>query len=171
MKPITLTQGKFAMVDDTDFESVSKHKWYACKNNSGVWYAVGTINSKKITMHRFIMGCYAGDGILIDHEDRDGLNCQRRNMRYATFSQNLANRKIDNFDSGYKGVYTHTQTCNGRKTWVARVWKDSKSIYAGKFPYTEEGKIAAAKARDKKALEVHGEFALLNFPVTAFKQQ
>ena len=30
--------------------------------------------------------------VLIDHEDRDGLNCQRYNLRWATHSENTKNR-------------------------------------------------------------------------------
>ena len=48
MKIIILTQGKFAVVDDKDFERISQHKWYAYKGHR-TYYAVRDIwhNGKK----------------------------------------------------------------------------------------------------------------------------
>ena len=62
MKRITLTQGQFAIVDDEDFERLTRHKWYALwDTGTRSYYAVrdergvdGKI--RKIRMHREIMG-------------------------------------------------------------------------------------------------------------------
>lgn len=108
-KQIPLTQGKFAIVDDEDFERVNQFRWTAVKHEI-TWYAHRNthkdegISQKKIYLHRFIL-CPSSD-IEVDHIDGDGLNCRRSNMRLATSSQNKMNRDRhgDNV-SGYKGVY------------------------------------------------------------------
>lgn len=42
MKTIPLTRGQFALVDDDDFERVSKHRWHAHMKN-GTFYVTGYI--------------------------------------------------------------------------------------------------------------------------------
>jgi hypothetical protein len=76
MKRIELTQGKFALISDEDFEKVSKHKWCAFQNNLGnrVWYAVRKETNKRklVYMHRFIMDAPKGKDV--DHRDHNGVN-------------------------------------------------------------------------------------------------
>ena len=79
MKEIAISQGKFAMVDDEDFESLSKHTWCYLSG-----YAVR--HSKKdegkkrlIFMHRQIVN--APDRRRIFHVDGNRLNCQKENIR------------------------------------------------------------------------------------------
>ena len=61
-----------------------------------------------------------------------------------------------NNKSGYRGVSKHKR--NG--TWVSAICINRKTIYLGSFS-TE---VEAAKAYDKKALELLGDRAKLNFP-------
>lgn len=56
--------------------------------------------------------------------------------------------------SGYRGVRRH-----GRR-YVARITWERKTHNLGTFPTAEE----AARAYDAKARELHGTYALLNFP-------
>jgi hypothetical protein len=62
--------------------------------------------------------------------------------------------------SQYLGVFYDAR---GIGAWQAQVAKDGKVIYAGRY----QDEIEAAKGRDKKALELFGEQAPLNFPRAA----
>jgi hypothetical protein len=161
MKEIQLTQGKVTLVDDEDFEMLNSFNWYAHKHRS-TFYARRNDHSngrhKNVKMHRLILGI-TDPNIIIDHRDTNGLNNQRSNLRVCSNSQNQANRpKRKHSVSVYKGVTTG-QT-KRKETWRAQIKKGDKVIGLGSFNTQEE----AAKAYDKAAIEVHGEFANLNFP-------
>lgn len=166
MKRIPLTQGKFALVDDEDFERVNARKWYAIrqpKRHHEIWYAVrhDTKHSPLIYLHRFILG--APKGVQIDHEDGDGLNCRRKNMREATHGENIVNRERYRgrvFTSKYRGVH---KAGSGPHPWRAAIREGGKQIYLGSFATEEE----AARVRDSEARRVYGRFARLNFPEVA----
>jgi hypothetical protein len=157
MKTIPLTQDKFAAVDNGDYEALSQLGWFyhhEPQRNTG--YAFCILEGKPISMHAFIMG--RRDGLEIDHKDRNGLNNQRDNLRWATRSQNAANmpKRKSTSPSKYKGVY-HRPKCT--KQWVAIICKDRKHEFLGYF-HTEHG---AARAYDKRAAEVFGVYACFNF--------
>lgn len=63
-----------------------------------------------------------------------------------------------NNKAGYRGVCKHTKN----NSWVATICVKRKTIYLGSFPSA----IQAAEAYDKKAFEIHGDMAKLNFPRT-----
>src|SRR3990167_1855880 len=126
MKYISLTQDKFAIIDDSDFEWLSQWKW--CFDKKG--YAVRWQWLKKekryifILMHRLILN--TPDNLETDHRNGNGLDNQRNNLRICTRQQNLQNRrKILGTTSKYKGVYWNK---NNQK-WMVRV----KKIYTGYF--------------------------------------
>lgn len=156
MKEIKLTQGKVALVDDDDFERVNAFKWQAFKNYQ-TWYArrnEGTSPRKNVRMHQYILGV-KGKASQVDHCDGDGLNNQRSNLRIATMMQNQANRGPQrNNTSGFKGVYKH------EGNWRAQIKYKGEKISLGAYPDPAE----AARAYDRKARELFGEFAWQNFP-------
>jgi flagellar basal body P-ring protein FlgI len=160
MKRIKLTQGKYTTVDNEDFERINQFKWYAHYRN-GNWYAIRNtkrINSKQtlIRMHRFIMNC--PKKLEIDHISHNTLDNQKVNLRICTRSQNNMNRKIQQkreTSSKYKGVSWH----KSNKKWEAQIKLNGKNIYLGIYKI----EVEAARAYDKKAKELFGEFANLNF--------
>ncbi len=149
MKEIRLTNGKVVLVDDQDYERLSKYTW-TCLGNR---YALRAIGKRVVLIHREIMG--ASDGHEVDHINGNGLDCRRENMRLCNNQQNHANTKAhrDNH-SGYKGV----SFWDGK--WHAQIQKDWQKTHLGCYDTPE----AAARAYDKAALELHGAFARLNFP-------
>lgn len=164
-KILNLTQGKYAIVDDDDYENLSQWKWSARKTKRpDVFYAMRKQNNKGIQLHRFIMRVN-DPRVTIDHKDGDGLNNCKSNLRICTRSENGANRRGKNNNakppsSKYLGVKASPPTY--KKRWQAVVTKNYKKYFVGFF----HSEIEAAKERDKKAVELFGEFASLNFPIT-----
>lgn len=153
MKEIKLTQNKVALVDDEDYEFLSKFNWYAGKGST-TFYAKRseTNNGKKIVikMHHQIMG-----GKWIDHVDHNGLNNQRSNLRFCTRSQNGMNqRKQKNTSSIYKGVYFHKST--GK--WMSRININGNRIHLGMF----DSELDAAIVYNENAIKLFKEFASIN---------
>lgn len=158
MKKIPLTQGKFALVDDEDFDVLNKFKW--CCNNWG--YAMRNIQrngiKSAIIMHREIMN--TPKGMDTDHIDHNKLNNQKNNLRICTRRENQRNRKKNvNGTSKFKGVYATTE--HGYKYYVSHIIVTGKRLFKT-FPQTPEGEIEAAKWYNEQAEKHHGEFALFN---------
>jgi hypothetical protein len=106
-------------------------------------------------MHRFVLGISESEKVKIDHIDRCGGNNQKNNLRIATSSQNMMNRcAARNTTSKYKGVYLKRK--NNR--WAAQIKFEKHRLHIGYFSTEDE----AALAYNKKAIELHGEFASLN---------
>jgi len=160
MKRIALTQGKEALVDDEDYEYLLQWKWCAVRDKRTFYVerklTLASGRRKTILMHREI-GARAGwlkDQV--DHQDRNGLNNQRSNLRPATTAQNVSNRPILRSNtSGVVGVSWVTRDSK----WRAQVG-DSAARHIRYFDSNQFG--AAVAWRDAKAKEVYGEFACLN---------
>jgi hypothetical protein len=157
-RKIPLTQGKFAIVDEEDYDELNKYKWYAT-NQRGQFYAGRTEKKNgrrwNTTMHRQIMNCPMDK--VVDHKNHNGLDNRKANLRLATRQQNSWNiRKWRGKKSSqFKGV----SFCKRDKRWEAYIILGKKHIFIGRFDDEE----TAARAYDKKAKELFGEFANPNF--------
>ncbi len=154
MKKIHLTQGFVTLVDDEDFDYLNQFKWCAAKIGKNYYASKGRC-SNLIKMHRLIT--HAPKGLVVDHIDHNTLNNQKYNLRICTSGQNTANRTASGI-SKYLGVSVFQ---NGKfRGRISGYISSNKRRFSLGFFKTE---IDAARAYDKKAKELHGEFANLNF--------
>lgn len=150
--------GAMALIDADDFEKVSSFAWHLRKTDvAGLYYATAhpVVNGKtqrngSIEMHVAVLG--RKSGFIIDHKNHNGLDNRKENLRWATTSQNAANRRRGRGKSKFKGVYL----TNGK--WRSIVRFQGKCIHLGMHD-TEE---SAAESYNRAAIELFGEFACLN---------
>lgn len=135
-----------ALIDITDADWASQWTWgitngYVTRTE---WNGGGA-NRRMFYLHRELMRLIPGDGIEVDHIDRDRLNNRRTNLRVVTHAQQLQNRpQVNNgWTSQYRGVSWHALT----QKWRARVEIDGESHYLGIFSTEEEAAEVARAAR------------------------
>lgn len=91
MKKLYLTDNMEVLLDDEDYEIISKMPgWYIHKSsnlNSRTNYVQHDEYGK---LHRYLLGI-TDSSIIIDHIDRNGLNCQKNNLRIVNNSINKRN--------------------------------------------------------------------------------
>jgi hypothetical protein len=93
----------------------------------------------------------------VDHEDHNGLNCQRHNLRVCVRGENNGNTRKTCGTSQYKGVSRDAS----RGLWRACITIRNRSKFLGRFHDERD----AALAYDVAARAAFGEFALCNFPL------
>jgi len=164
MIKILLSKGFIASLDEEDLCKIDKYRWHLHKSSNTNYAAAGSITpeGKKVTLmlHRLIMN--APDNLDVDHIDGNGLNNTKTNLRLATRSQNNMNRVGKSKTSPYKGVCWD----KSKQRYMAQIAINNSNKYIGRFTTA----IEAALAYDKKAIELHGEFAKLNFPLTKYEK-
>jgi hypothetical protein len=150
---IPLSKGKFAIVDEGEYERLNKMRWYVQQSNG--LYAICRREGKTLWMHRWIMNA-PGD-MKVDHRNNNGLDNRRENLRLASNGENNKNRRKmkGHWTSKYKGVFWDKK----RRRWLSRINVNGRLIHIGSF----ETEVAAAKAYDAAAKKYHGEFACVNF--------
>ena len=152
MKEIELSKGKVTIVDDDDFDALSKFEWY-CSHNYAVRDDWNGGNRIGIRMHRVIMNC--PKGMVVDHINNNPLDNRKVNLRICTQSENMKNMKVHvNNKSGYRGVSYSKE----RKKFCAYISVENKTKGLGRFDTAKE----AAEAYNKAAIEHYGEFANVN---------
>lgn len=160
-KFIKLNKDQYAIVDAEDSKELNKYNWflrlptgsntqYAQRNN---WCKKSKKHLTPLKMHRVIMNAQKDE--IVDHINGNGLDNRKSNLRICTTRQNNRNQRPQiGRSSKYKGVYWKKD----RSKWRANIKTYGKSKHLGYF--IEE--VEAAKAYNKAALELFGEYSLLN---------
>lgn len=154
-REIPLTKGQIALVDDEDYDFLMQWKWFY--NNGG--YAVRADRSTgkyaTVYMHRVVTGATSSQ--IVDHINRNKLDNQRSNLRFATVRINNQNRPADrDSTSPFKGVHWYAR--DGK--WHAQIRAYGRTTHLGYF----DNPTDAARAYDERAREIYGPNCFLNFP-------
>lgn len=148
---ITGTTNK-AIIDDEDFPLISSHKWSFSRSTK----YPRCVNKKGETvyMHRLLMGLTHGDPRCVDHINGNVLDNRKENLRLCTKQQNACNKRNKDLPkSGFRGVRK-----SSKNRWQAVLTIRGKTKVLGTFIEKTE----AARAYDKEAIRLFGEFACTN---------
>ena len=156
MKLIELTQGRVAIVDNRDFEWLSKWKWcYISGPTNKTGYAIRTTRARKtMRMATEILkrhGLWKRSGE-VDHINTCGCDNRKKNLRMGTKHGNQRNQGLQtNNTSGVTGV-------NWDKTnqkWLVRLVIDKRCVCSGRFIDKKDAIAARRQAEIKYFGEYH----------------
>lgn len=156
MKKIKLTQNKYAIVDNSDYEWLTKWRWGVRKCGSNdYFYAIRGFKDKQsskvkaIRMHRLILN--ASENMQVDHINGNTLDNRKSNLRIVTHGQNKINQRMyKNNTSGKTGVYWIELF----KKYQARIHFNNKNISLGYFTDFNQ----AVARREEAEKRYFGEF-------------
>ena len=152
VKLVPLTKEKFAIVDEEDFERITRYKWlfdrgYARRRfeRNGIQHCMH--------MHREIL--QAPEGFEVDHINGNCLDNRKTNLRIVTHRRNMHNMASHKDSSSkFRGVYWNKK----EQKWAAQICLDGKRRHIGLFV----SEFEAAKAYNREAIRLFGEYARLN---------
>ena len=138
----------FAWVSRRMAADVDAHTWRL--DRAG--YPRTTINGRATYLHALVFGPVP-DGKVIDHIDRNPLNCTDENLRALTPSESNVNRRRPRrprpYSSRYRGV-TLFRLANGRTKWQAFYHANHKPVHLGLFESETAAAIAWNRAQRKE---------------------
>ena len=152
-RQIHLTQGRYALVDDSDYPWLMRWKWYYASGYAVRMRKVSEGPRKAIKMHAVINK--TPPGLFTDHINGNRLDNRKQNLRSVTVKENGYNRKPNKTGSSkFKGV----SYAKAYKKWKVMIMKDQKSRYLGMF----DDEIQAAMAYNLAAADLFQNHARLN---------
>ena len=132
-----------------DLEDYDKIKGY-CWNRSQRYVQTRLDTGEIIMLHKFITN--TDKETIIDHNDRNPMNCRKDNLRICSHSENCSNitKRKDN-KSGVTGV------CWSKKynSWISYIHKDKKQLLLGRYLNKNDAIVARLKAEK----DIFGDFA------------
>lgn len=133
-------------ISSDKLEMTKGYRWYL----TSVGYACSKSKGSAVLLHRLITNAKAGE--VVDHINRDRLDCTNSNLRICTQSENTMNSSLSKRNtSGTTGVWFN----KSRNKWVAEIFENGKKHSLGNYI----DKVDAIRARKEAENKYFGEFA------------
>lgn len=162
---ILLSKGQIAIVYESDYLWIAQWKWHVSWDaGTRSYYAARSTTLQErlegkgvtVSMHRAIMGLDRGDPREVDHvESGDTLDNRRSNLRIASRTQNMRNRRANRrTKANLKGVSWHSRDL----IWCAAIRVNKKLVHIGNF-HDKQVAHAAYQEAAKKYFKEFARFA------------
>lgn len=162
MKKWILGKGDVVLLDDDDYEKISKAGWYV--TNSGNSRTSYVVHDNFGRLHRYILGI-TDPNIVVDHINRNGLDNRKENLRATNNQINKRNQSVcSNNKFNFNGIKYEKKSGNHsariRVSWAEydynkeqkRNKTKSKSFSISKYSLNEALRLAV-KTRIEKMRE------------------
>lgn len=158
MKKIPLTQGKFAIVDDEDFDYLNRFVFCYGPNGHAVRRLMQT-NGKSVSVVMAYFVLHKEKNEIYHYKNGNPLDLRKENLIITSRQNSSASTAtLREHTSIYRGVCWDKNAKKWNATISKRIEGNRKKYHLGYFD-TEN---AAAIAYNKKARELFGEFAYQN---------
>ncbi|MFN3851950.1 MAG: hypothetical protein ACK4NY_21110 [Spirosomataceae bacterium] len=157
MKEIELKSNIVVFIDDEDYDKVKDYCWSVSKSGNfqyaRAFYKIGNKQKSVLLQHLIVGKPPKGQRILF--KDKNALNCQKENIEFVSCGQAAhhyykKHKNSKNAQERFRGVIVQ---------YVARIKFNNKILVLGSF----ENERDAAQAYNKKALELYGDKAVINY--------
>jgi len=135
----------YAEISKEDYEKCTKVYW----RKTSFGYARGRVNGREVLLHKYITE--TDDNTILDHIDRNKLNCRRENLRVADKALNTYNRNApSNSSTGYTGVSFDRR----KKKYRAYTKQYGRQIFFGYYDKLENAVEARKRGLEKIGVTV-----------------
>lgn len=150
MKLFFQIRNQTVIIDEEDKGLFESRNWHLvpARQLSEKYYVSTSINGKTVYLHRLIMSAQKGQ--LVDHINKNTLDCTRENLRILTPSENRINSTVR---ANKKHLLPIGVYYKGRriKRFAAAVNIDGKKVWLGYFSTEHE----ASQAYQRKISEIY----------------
>lgn len=144
----TLPDGSEFWVDAADAKRVSKLYWF--KNSHG-YISYHKRGSDTMYLHHFVLGYEGKTDVLIDHINRNRLDCRKENLRIVTPGQNSMNKsKQHNNTTGYVGCWYSKR----ERVYYGQVGINNRKIKLG----TSLDPVVCGQMHNIAAIMLYGDY-------------
>lgn len=148
--------GRSVRVDVDDYARVIGQKWRV-KRDGKKDYIYSSFD-KCQSLARFILGISTGEGVVVKHLNGDSFDCRRENLHACTRSQCQQSVSFSRRNTtGYRGVQQR-----GRR-FIAMISNKRNPAQPTEYLGSFDTAVEAALAYDRRALQLRGPYAQVNF--------
>jgi hypothetical protein len=141
---VVASNGNEFVIDKEDYDKIKGYRWHQI-GGGYITANAPMVNYKRdgcIYLHKLIMD---SPDYQVDHINHNLLDNRKSNLRLATRSQNMMNRRFSNSKSKVTGVGWYSK----KNAWRVRITINNKTIFGGLFKDLQEA-IKVRKSLEEK---------------------